>query len=303
LKIPFKDVHRFKIERIFEPIGGFYTSFDYTASDFVISDFEIYTETGFENSALHSPHPYPSPEENDTYWNFTTILKHPIILQENGTMSFNEVVLVEPSESVISKFGDADFWDYVIVEGSNDYGKTWLPLTDGYDSRENSTWRSNYELEVIDQISSAVGEPAWYINKEINLLENGNFVAGDTILIQFRLFSDPYANGWGWAIDDLRIQQPVSAPLPVLSPGNVTVYPNPFTDRLTISVQANELIQNMEFEIYNSFGQKIHTVQKDYIIGNVSEQFDLSDKSPGMYFVSVKENGKKVYSKKIIKIQ
>ena len=37
--------------------------------------------------------------------------------------------------------------------------------------------------------------------------------AGDTILVRFRLFSDPYANGWGWAIDNLRIQIPVSAPV------------------------------------------------------------------------------------------
>jgi len=301
LKIPFKNVHRFKIEKIFDPIRGFYTSFDYPASDFVISDFEIYTETGFENGALHSPHPYPSPEENNTYWNFTTILKHPIILQENATMSFEEVVLVEPSESVISKFGDADFWDYVIIEGSKDYGKTWLPLIDGYDSRENIIWRGNYELEIVDQSSTATGVKEWFINRDINLLENENFAAGDTILIQFRLHSDPFANGWGWAIDDLRIQQPVSAPLPVLSPGNVMVYPNPFTDRLTISVQANELIQKMEFEIYNSFGQKIQSIQKNNIVGTVSEQIELTGKSPGMYFVSVKENGNKVFSTKIIK--
>ena len=301
LKAPFKDVYRFRIEKVFPPINGFYTGFDYPASDFIISDFEIYLASGFETPALHSPHPYPSPEENDTYWNFTTILKHPIILKENGTMSYNEVVLVEPSESVLSKFGDADFWDYVIVEGSKDYGKTWLPLINGYDSRANVTWRGNYELEIIDQVSTAVGVPAWFINREINLLENGNFAAGDTILIQFRLHSDPYAHGWGWVIDDLRIQQPVSAPQPVLSPGNVSVFPNPFENQFTISVQANRLIQNMELDVYNSFGQKIRAVEKKNVIGTLTENIDSGNLSPGMYFVSVKENGKNVFTSKIIK--
>src|SRR5690606_29602175 len=33
---------------------------------------------------------------------------------------------------------------------------------------------------------------------------------GDEVLIRFRIFADQLANGWGWAIDNLAIQTPVT---------------------------------------------------------------------------------------------
>jgi hypothetical protein len=253
---PAGDFYSFKVEKIFNPIGGYLNDFNNLSADFIISDFDIYTETGFKNGSLHSPHPYPSPDKKYTNFNFTTLLKYPIILKENGTMSFDEIVLVEPGE-VLTKFGDEDFWDYVIVEGSKDLGKTWLPITDGYDSGAKPIWKSNYNKEIDNnQVSKAVGIPEWYINREIKLLENGNFKAKDTILIQFRLFSDPYAHGWGWTIDNLRIQTPVSAPAAILSPGNILVYPNPFNNILNITVQAKNNIEELTIEIIDIYGQK-----------------------------------------------
>ena len=68
------------------------------------------------------------------------MLRHPLKLNESGLLiKFNEVVLVEPGETG-SVFGASDFYDYVIAEGSNDFGKTWFSLTEGYDSRYNSDW-------------------------------------------------------------------------------------------------------------------------------------------------------------------
>ena len=58
-------------------------------------------------------------------------------------MTFDEVVLVEPGE-LLADFGEDEFWDYVIVEGSNDFGEIWWPLDDGYDSGDNSVWKQNY---------------------------------------------------------------------------------------------------------------------------------------------------------------
>jgi hypothetical protein len=176
-----------------------------------------------------------------------------------------------------------------------------LPLAPGYDSGDNAIWRTFYMDNIEEQNSRTVGIPDWYRNREIDILENGKFAVGDTILIRFRLFSDPYAHGWGWAIDNLRIQQPVSTPLPVLSPVNISVYPNPFKTELIVSVQAKKTINCIEFDIFNMFGQKIHSIQNKNIIGELKERIDLSFASDGMYFVSVKENGRQVYSKKIIK--
>ena len=128
-----------------------------------------------------------------------------------------------------------------------------------------------------------------------------NFEIGDTKLIRFRLFSDPYANGWGWAIDNLRIQIPVSAPVTTLSPGNILVYPNPFDDVINISVQANKNINELEFSVFNMFGQKIHSIQNNNVTGEINHKIDLGNFADGMYFISVKENGEQVFSQKIIK--
>ena len=297
---PVNDFYSFKVEKIFEPISGYFNDFDNPTVDFIISDFDIYLAVNFKNKSLHSPHPYPSPNKNNANINYTTLLKYPIILKENGTMSFDEIVLVEPGENQ-SKFGDDDFWDYVIVEGSKDNGKTWLPLAPGYDSGANSTWKTNYNKNVVNQVSSAVGIPDWYITREINLLENGNFKANDTILIQFRLYSDPYAHGWGWTIDNLRIQTPVSAPAVVLSPGNITVFPNPFNDVLNITVQAKNSIGELTIEIFNLYGQKISSIQNKNVFGEIKIETDFSHLASGMYLVVIKENGKQVYSKKVIR--
>ncbi|MBK6281257.1 MAG: T9SS type A sorting domain-containing protein [Draconibacterium sp.] len=222
-------------------------------------------------------------------------------MQQNGTMSFDEIVLVEPGE-VLSKYGDDDFWDYVIVEGSKDNGKTWLPLFNGYDSGDNETWKTNYNKNIDNnQVSTAVGIPDWYVSRNINLLENGNFKVNDTILVQFRLFSDPFAHGWGWTIDNLRIQSPTSASSLILSPGNITVYPNPFSNKIKITVQAGSEIKDLNIEIINLYGQTITTLQYKNVLGQITTEPDLSKLANGMYFVIVKENGKMVKSQKIIK--
>ncbi len=63
------------------------------------------------------------------------MLRHPFKFNESGMLiSFKEIVLVEPGETG-SVFGSDDFYDYVIVEGSKNFGKTWFSLIDGYDSR------------------------------------------------------------------------------------------------------------------------------------------------------------------------
>lgn len=299
---PSKDFFSFKVEKIFEPVKIYFNDFNTPNNDFILSDFENYQAQNFENPSLHSPHPYPSPNENNKEFNFTTLLKYPIIIQSNGTMSFDEIVLVEPGE-VLSQFGDDDFWDYVIVEGSKDNGKTWLPVIDGYDSGNNATWKTNYNKNIDNnQVSTAVGIPDWFVTREINLLESGNFKENDTILIQFRLFSDPYAHGWGWTIDNLRIQSPLSSSYyGTLSPGNITVYPNPFNDRLKITIHARNEIKELSVEIINLYGQVIDTKQFKNVIGEINHEPDFSNVAGGMYFVVVKENGKKINIQKIIK--
>jgi hypothetical protein len=298
-RLPENQTFSFMVEKMYEPITGYINHFDTENNDFILSDFEIYTDTGFTSGALHSPHPYPSPDQDDTEFNFITILKYPIILTDDATMSFDEIVLVEPGNEG-TKFGHFEFWDFVIVEGSNDRGKTWLPLVDGYDSSEYEIWEESFYSSIANMNSTTIGSPDLYINRQIDMLENGNFSAGDTILIRFRLFSDPYAHGWGWAIDNLRIQSPVSVPLHLLSPGNIIVYPNPFTNSFHVKIDSQNAFSLLQFDVYNMQGQKVKSIYHNNISGQLITEIAIDNAISGIYLLVVRENGKQVLSRKLI---
>ncbi len=298
-KIPGRGNFSFTIEKMFDPVVSYINTFETDTNDFTLHDFDIYTAEGFFNGALHSPHPYPSPNEDNAEFNFITHLKYPVIINEDAGISFDEIVLVEPG-SEGTKYGDFEFWDYVIVEGSTDKGLSWLPVADGYDSREHEVWRENYESSIAEMNSTTAGTPEWFINRRINMTENGNFDVGDTILIRFRLFSDPYAHGWGWAIDNLVIQAPVAVSRPVLSPGNIRVFPNPFTGSFKIQAEPGMKLELLEFEVFNMHGQRIKTLQFTNVRGTLSSEVVIENGASGMYLLVVKENGRQVFSKKLI---
>jgi len=215
-------------------------------------------------------------------------------------MSYDEVVLVEPGEA-LANFGDDDFYDYVIAEGSKDKGKTWLPLADGYDSGANAIWKTNYNKEIVSQVSKAEGIPDWYINREINLLSNGNFKANDTILIRFRLYSDPYAHGWGWTIDNLRIQTPVSINDKIKPIAKSIIYPNPFHDFINVYFSATDLNNDVSVEIYNQQGQKLYSYSEKNAENEFTLKLNLQSLLPGMYIAKVKINGTDSLIQKIIR--
>lgn len=177
-------------------------TFDTPSDDFIGSDFTVSTPAGFESAAIHSSHPYAEAGAGNEL-DLTYQLRIPIVVSsEMSIMSFDEVVIVEPGEDG-SVFGDADFFDYVVVEGSADGGHTWLPLTDGYDARDYAPWVSAYN-------AFAAGNQTHYLSRTIDLQETFN--PGDEVVIRFRLHSDPFGAGWGWAIDNLHIQTDDIAP-------------------------------------------------------------------------------------------
>jgi hypothetical protein len=299
-RFPLNDTFSFMVEKMYDHVAAYENNFDLSTSDFILSDFDVFTADGFENGALHGPHPYPSPEIDGSEFNFVTILKYPVILNENATMSFDEIVLVEPGTDG-TVFGDLEFWDFVIVEGSKDNGETWLPVTDGYDAKANESWEKEYNNSITGNNSTATGSPDLFVNRQINILENGNFSAGDTILFRFRLYSDPFANGWGWAIDNLLVQSPVSVSLPVLSPGNIQIYPNPFNGSFRINAHLDRMVEELQFEVYNMYGQKVKSELLSHVSGNISVQIEIEKTNTGMYLVVIRENGNQVFTKKLIR--
>lgn len=269
------------------------------AADFAGNGFSITTPSGFSTPAIHSDHPYP---DGDGFPNNERDLIYQLLVpinlkDQNTTIRFEEVVLVEPGEEG-SIFGDTDFYDYVVVEGSRDGGKTWQPFADGYDSRDNSAWLTAYNSRVIrdpanseSQLSQAVGTPSLYRAREIDMLTSGNFTTGDQLLIRFRLHADQLSRGWGWAIDNLFIQvpkpPPVTATEPTFDATDVRVYPNPSTTgEFLLEAQFSERAGRPSVSVHTLTGQRVYAQQFDRR-STLTSRLDLSRLAAGLYLVNV----------------
>jgi len=298
--LPLAGYYKFKIEAIQNPVDRYITNFNTSNSDFIGSDFTISTVTGFDSPALNSAHPYLSPDADNINFNFTTILRYPITLNTKGKMTFDEIVLVEPGDAG-AKFGDPNFWDYVIVEGSADGGITWKPFADGYDSNLQPSWLKLWNSAISGNNSTAVPTKDLLVKHEINMLANGNFKTGDVVLVRFRLFSDPYSHGWGWIIDNLAIQDFDTAVQPeLLSSGEVIFFPNPASNQLNIQIDAKKTIQNLILKAYNSSGQQVYN--QDFPVGSNLFQttIDVSDFNSGLYLFSLEPEKGQVITRKIV---
>jgi hypothetical protein len=120
-----------------------------------------------------------------------------------------------------------------------------------------------------------------------------NISEGDSLLIRFRLYSDPYANGWGWAIDDLKIN-PLVDQVEEISTLGIKVFPNPGNGLVNIIFQGTEDLKPVRINVYNYSGRCIiqgKTFNDERIM------LDISGNPPGLYLIVI-NNG---HSTKTIK--
>jgi hypothetical protein len=277
---------------------AYVTNFENAGGDFFGEDFSVKSYTGFDNMALHTVHPYPAGQGTAAgEINITSQLRIPIrIKAQDATFIYDEVVLVEPGETG-SAFGSGDFYDYVVVEGSKDGGTTWTPLTDGYDSRDNSAWLTRYNsLRDAAGNSTAVGDASLYRTRSLNLLNA--FSAGDEVVLRFRLYSDALTTGWGWAIDNLYIQVPVVA-TELNAAADLKVFPNPVRSEINLSMAA-ALDEPITLTLINIQGQTVLTRYIDRQSQAWTDTWDLSAVGVGVYVLKVEGQNKQLI-KKIVK--
>jgi photosystem II stability/assembly factor-like uncharacterized protein len=255
-----------------QPQAGYASNFNDMIADFAGSGFSIRTWPGFSSPAVHTAHPYPDAA------NLTYMLVVPIIVSaDSAYIRFDEIALVEPGDPG-SEFGDPNFWDYVIVEGSSD-GLTWVPLLDGYDARDDAAWLNAYN-------AGQGGNPSLFRERTIDIHET--FSAGETILIRFRLYADEYVNGWGWVIDNLEIQQELAADdLSVVLPTEFTLaqnHPNPFSQTTTIAF-ALPKAEDVSLRVYDLAGRVITTLADGHLgAGNYEVTWQAKNLASGTYF-------------------
>ncbi len=272
-----------RFEAVGPAVNKYSTDFTDAQDDFYFSGFGITQPVDFAGDALHSEHPYKSPEDNELSFNFYAVLRNPVIYDASGlVVSFNEIVLVEPGESG-STYGSEYFYDYVIVEGSKDYGKSWFSLADGYDSRILSTWVTAYNSLTDGQNSTYIPDGSMLNKHIINADISDQISPGETLMIRFRLFSDPFANGWGWVIDDLMINPLVDAVEEV--PENmISLFPNPGNGIIGVKMPGDAYNEQLFYTIFNSSGMLL-TDRHHFDQGE--NAIDISGYPPGLYFVMI----------------
>ncbi|MGB9746273.1 MAG: T9SS type A sorting domain-containing protein [Bacteroidales bacterium] len=277
-----------QVEPVPEPVRTYHNDFNTETFDFLLNGFSITQPSGFYTPGLHSEHPYRSPDMDNQKLNFTAQLRIPVVLTGPATyMSFLEVVLVEPGEEN-SAFGSSDFYDYVVVEGSKDGGSTWKPFVPGWDCRAYPEWLAQYNsLKDARGNSLAVGDMSLYKTRIINLLSDPYFQPEDTVLIRFRLFSDPYAHGWGWAIDNIHIQDYVAVPSVPVTQENLSVFPNPASDILNVNIKGLSTRDKITITVVNILGQVQWSETLSGIQNDLALKIPVHQWKEGMYLMTL----------------
>ena len=268
-------------ERINPVAESYATDFINAAADFFNDGFEITKPFGFSNYGLHTKHPYESPEESGDSIGYTAMLRTPVKFDANGMIiSFLELVLAEPGEDG-SVFGTPEFYDYVVVEGSGNFGKTWFPLAPGYDSRYLDSWVTAYNSAISGNNSTYQGTESMLNRHTIFPKISSDISAGDTMMIRFRLFSDPYANGWGWGIEDLHIGRMIDN-INDHDYQQTVIYPNPGRGLITVRQAEGSDLQPVKFSIFNSTGT---CVRSGFTDGGEEFKIDITGYPSGIYFI------------------
>ena len=281
-----------------EMVEKYSNSFSVRKYDFKGTLFTI-SKNLFGDFAIHTPHPYLEKTE------YTYTLNYPIKVLEDADkaiMEYRDIALIEPGEAG-TVFGDQEFWDYVVVEGTVD-GANWIPLQDGYDVNYSEKWKdfadnnkSDNEFDY-ENISEEPGSKQLYESHTIRL--QNTFNAGDIIQIRFRLHSDDASIGWGWIIDDVVIQEEGTGIFtPKESNGSVKITPNPAVDFIDLEIESPKLGE-LSVKVYDLSGKLELEKKYDKTVEGWKQRMNISALQGGMKVISI-NIGEEYYTGKFIK--
>jgi len=105
-------------------------------------------------------------------------------------------------------------------------------------------------------------------------------------------------SGTSTGVIEFNKQKISSAGIAESSISFVELYPNPSSGMVTLAYVAES---NLQFEVINSGGQRVHSSQTEGQSGAISSvQLDLSNLEKGLYFVQITDNKGSIITKKLI---
>lgn len=278
------------------PITAYENNFENGGMEIFSLDFDISSFPGIDSKTLHTPHPYPAAYHKDSLREITAQIMHPIIIKPNGSLQFDEIVLVEPA--TIPAGSDSE--DFVIVEASSDQGNSWQALTPKYNSSIDVVWSHIFTRSIINNHSFGKGCESIFKHRSINLIDNKNFFERDTIIVRFRLCSNQNLSGWGWAIDNLELKQDVVEGGSLFAE-NFKIYPNPFEDHLTVDCADIYGPEYVDLILSDQFG-RIYYHEKNVLASSISHKsIDASSLRSGVYLLTISDQEYFHKTRKVVK--
>lgn len=172
--------------------------------------------------------------------------------------------------------------DYGMIELSNDFGQTWINLTD---SIHNNPILTNLTL---------TGNSNGWQSFNISFSDYVNNNQEDSLLVKFTFISDSIDTQHdGLMFDNLAFCIAANTQN-LYQLNNLKVFPNPTSDLLNF--QFEEPIDNAEIRIYSSIGQ----LMENQNIRNTDVEFNVSNWNKGIYFYGIYIEGEMVKQGQIL---
>lgn len=262
-----------------DAVERYVSDFEQGESDFARDRFIIGATDGFAGNALQTPHPYRASRE------YLAVFQKPIRIGDSSTLvKFDHIALIEPGDS--ENINSSDFYDFAAVEATTDSGETWT-LLDGFDARLYDEWVDAFFFD-------AIPSPDLLRPYELNLSEF--YEPGDSIFLRLRMSTDPGLEGWGWLVDNFRIEKDsiavvTSAQNPIGVANSlrfVRSYPNPFRAYTTLTYTLTERAE-VSIDVFAANGKRVMTLlpKQIQLAGEKRYKVENNSLSPGVYFCHI----------------
>jgi hypothetical protein len=119
------------------------------------------------------------------------------------------------------------------------------------------------------------------------MLASGKFSVNDQVIIRFRLHADVGAHGWGWAVDNLKIQAPKVDPILAIEPSSIAkglqISPNPSSGLLQVVYEQASDLNGMALRVIDLQGRSVFNQNYTTQGNRFERQIDLSYLASGTY--------------------